>query len=29
MARDIVGKVPKVMDKRKAHPLTFEATPEG
>jgi dynein heavy chain len=29
MARDIVSKVPKVMDKRRAHPLTFEATPEG
>jgi hypothetical protein len=29
MARDIVSKVPKVMEKRKAHHLTFEATPEG
>lgn len=29
MARDIVSKVPKVMDKKKAHHLTFESTPEG
>jgi dynein heavy chain len=29
MARDILGKLPKGMDKRRADPKTFETTPEG
>lgn len=29
MARDIVAKLPKMMDKKLADPKTFEITPEG
>lgn len=29
MARDIVGKLPKGMDKRRSHPMTFETTEGG
>jgi len=29
MARDIVGKLPKALDKRKANEKTFEMTPGG
>jgi hypothetical protein len=29
MARDILGKLPKALDKRKANEKTFEMTPGG
>jgi len=29
MARDIVNKLPKSLDKKRADPKTFESTPEG